>query len=88
MLVEEAGNETGTATSALLARELEGNAQTGYAIVAKCSASLQTELQVMRPSAHPPTPHDPHLIVPNCPLLRQGLLSFPDPSLMWLILSS
>lgn len=48
MLIDDAAGRPGHATADLLARELKRNAQSGYAIVAKCSASLQTDLQVMR----------------------------------------
>ncbi len=44
MLIEAAG-EGERATAALLGRQREGTPYGGYAIIAKCSASLQTELQ-------------------------------------------
>ena len=44
VLIEAAG-EGERATAALLGRQREGNPYGGYAIIAKCSASLQTELQ-------------------------------------------
>lgn len=48
-LVEAAGEQE-RATAALLRRQREACPYSGYAIIAKCSASLQSELQARSPS--------------------------------------